>query len=366
MANPKKSSISLAPGAGPSNLAASRNGRGHGRVTQATVARHAGVTPMTVSRFLKAPQLVGANTASRVQSALVSTGYTPNKHAGMLASGRSNIVAAIIPSIASSIFAETVQGLSDTLQQRGLEVLLACTNYSLEREEEQIRAVLGWSPCALVVTGRRHSPAALALMHGARQGGTPVLQIWDHDPRDKQFVQIGFSHGAVGAMMARHLLACGYRDLAYVDSGVPEDFRAHERGEAFVRVATKAGARSRVVQAPRAEPMAAGRAALLDMLASGLPRAAAFANDHLAAGAFLEAAAQRLEVPGELALLGFGDFAISSQLRPGLSTVSVGRYEIGSVCATTLLAMLQSAEQGRPPGLAHGVVQPRLVRRKST
>lgn len=366
MANPKKSSISLAPFAGPPISAASHTGRGHGRATQATVARQAGVTPMTVSRFLKAPRLVRADTAARIESAMVETGYMPNKHAGMLASGRSNIVAAIIPSIASSIFAETVQGLSDTLQQRGLEVLLACTNYSLEREEEQIRAVLGWSPSALVVTGRRHSPNALALMHGARHGGTPVLEIWDHDPRDKQFVQIGFSHRAVGAMMARHLLARGYRDLAYVDSGVAEDFRAHERGEAFVRVATKADARARVVQAPRSEPMAAGRAALLGMCAAGLPRAAAFANDQLAAGAFLEAAAQRIDVPGTIALLGFGDFPISSQLGAGLSTVSVGRYEIGSVCATQLLAMLLSAEQGRPPGLAHAVVQPRLVRREST
>lgn len=371
MANPNKSSAS--PGAlsgfGPGTADAkedSPRGRGHGRATQATVARHAGVTTMTVSRYLREPQRVAGVTAQRIDAALALTGYTPNKHAGMLASGRSSVVAAIIPNIASATFAETVQGLTDILQPRGMELLLASTNYSVEREEEQMRAVLGWSPSALVVTGRRHTDAALAMMRQAQADGVPVLEMWDHDPADRSFVQVGFSHQAVGTMMAAHMLQQGHRDFGYVDSGVREDFRAHERAQAFVATITAAGARVRVCEAPRIEPMAAGRAAFTAMQKAGLPGAIAFASDNFAAGAYLGAIEAQIDVPRELALLGFGDFPISRQLPGGISTVSVSPYAIGQVCARQLLATWAALSEGRTPSRRHRVVAPKIVARRSS
>lgn len=330
------------------------------------MARHAGVTTMTVSRYLREPQRVAGVTAERIAAALALTGYTPNKHAGMLASGRSSVVAAIIPNIATATFAETVQGLSDLLQPRGMELLLASTNYSMQREEEQIRAVLGWSPSALVVTGRQHSEAALAMMRRAQVDGIPVLEMWDHDPADRSFVQVGFSHAGVGAMMAAHMLQQGHRDLAYVDSGLREDFRAHQRAQAFVAAISRSGARLRVFDAPRIEPMAAGRAAFAEMQKAGLPRAVAFASDNFAAGACLAAIEARIDVPGELAMLGFGDFPISRQLPGGISTVSVSPYEIGEACARHLVAAWAALRAGRAPSRRHRVVSPRIVARQSS
>ena len=341
-------------------------GRGHGRATQATVARQAGVTTMTVSRYLREPQRVASSTAGRIAAALALTGYTPNKHAGMLASGRSSMVAAIIPNIATATFAETVQGLSDLLQPRGMELLLASTSYSLEREEEQIRAVLGWSPSALVVTGRQHTAAALAMMRQAQADGVPVLEMWDHDPADRSFVQVGFSHEAVGAMMAGHMLQQGHRDLAYVDSGVREDYRAHRRAQAFVAAIRAAGASVHVIEAPRIEPMAAGRAAFADMRKSRLPRAVAFASDNFAAGAYLGALEAGIRMPDELAILGFGDFPVSRQLPGGISTVSVSPHAIGQACARQLIATWAALSDGRTPVRRHRVVAPRIVARRSS
>ena len=61
----------------------------------------------------------------------------------LLASGRGNIVAALVPNLSHSIFGDTVQALSVGLQAAGLELLLAATGFSAEREEEQLRALLG-------------------------------------------------------------------------------------------------------------------------------------------------------------------------------------------------------------------------------
>ena len=334
-----------------------RQRRGHGRATLQDVAEQAGVTAITVSRFLREPSVVAAETAQRIEAALRATGYVPNKQAGQLASGRSRMIAAIIPSIANSIFAETVQGLSDGLSEAGYELLLTSTGYSREREQEQLRAVLGWFPSALVVTGRHHSDAALALLRGALAAQTPVVEIWDQQPRalSNGFAQVGFNHAEVGAAMAAHLVARGHRRLAYVDSGVGEDFRAHERGKGFVAAAEAAGAAVRHLTAQPGDAFDAGRRALASLLAgrrgaTGVG-AIAFANDNFACGALLEAQQRGIAVPQKLAIMGFGDFEIGRQLRPALTTIRPPRYEIGRCTAALLIAALQDGTPLTPQAL---------------
>jgi LacI family transcriptional regulator, gluconate utilization system Gnt-I transcriptional repressor len=373
--NPNQSSISVT---NPKHVASPvrRSRAGHGRSTLADVAAVAQVSPMTVSRYLREPGLVAAASGTRIAQALKRTGYIANKQAGALASGaqagKTRLVAAIIPSIANSIFAETVQALNDGLQTQGLELLLACTNYQLEREAQQIAALLAWSPAALVLTGRKHSAQAQRLLHGAQARGLPIVQMWDLDKSANGFTQVGFNHQALGTEMARGLLARGWQRLAYVDSSVPEDFRAHERASGFVQACKRAGRAVQLVRAHAGEPMQAGRDALLALAGSkgkhalqGL--AVAFANDHLAAGALLQAQGMGLGVPEQLGLLGFGDFPIARQLGEGLCTVQVPRYEIGQLTAQTLLTML-----GTPPDTAGSaaqalrlVTQPKLLFRSS-
>jgi LacI family gluconate utilization system Gnt-I transcriptional repressor len=321
---------------------------GHGRATLDDVAAVAEVTKITVSRYLREPHRVAEATAARIRAALAETGYVPNRQAGQLASGRSRIVAALIPNLAHSIFGETVQGLSEGLQAAGMELLLASTGYSPEREEEQLRTVLGWAPAAIVVTGRHHSEGARRLLAEAHAAGTPVIETWDHHPEERTpFAQIGFDHGQVGRAMARHLLDAGHRRLAYLDSGVATDFRAHERGAAFVAEVRRARARASVLTAATGDPFDAGRQAFDALSAGGeMPSAIACANDHIACGVLMQAQARGVEVPRQLALLGFGDFPIGRQLEPALSTVRPPSYAIGQATAQAVVAALAA---GTPP-----------------
>ena len=363
---------------------ARRARRGHGRATLDDVAAVAEVTKITVSRYLREPTRVAPATAERVRAALAATGYLPNKQAGLLASGRSNIVAALIPNLGHSIFGETVQALSEALQATGHELLLASTGYSPEREEEQLRTLLGWAPSALVVTGRHHTPGALRLLAEARAAGTPVVEIWDHHPLEltttqasmaapMPFAQIGFDHGAVGQAMAAHLLDAGHRRLAYLDSGLDTDFRAHERGAAFAAEAQRRGAQVQMLRAAVGDPFNAGRQAFDDLGLGGRRRlvsatvadtapatasasvpatdtdtatAIACANDHLACGVLMQALDAGVAVPDDLAVLGFGDFPVGRQLRPALSTVRPPSQEIGRATAQALARALAT---GEPP-----------------
>lgn len=329
--------------------------RGHGRPTIHDVASAAGVTGITVSRYFREPARVAAETATRIRLAIEQTGYVPNLQAGQLASGASRLVAALIPNVGHSIFAETIQGLAEGLRDSSHELLLFATGYSMEREEAQLRALLGWAPGALIVTGRHHTAPALRMLHDAHAGGTPVIEIWDYvtDPNRAQgFAQIGFDHHAIGRVMAQHLIGQGHASLAYVDSGVAEDYRAHERGQGFQAEARAHGAAVKTLRAATGDPFEAGRG-LLDGLTAAKRHpitAVAFANDHFACGALMEAQSRGIEVPQRLALLGFGDFPLGSHLRPGLSTVRPPRAEIGRAAAAAALKSM--TEGGEPASLA--------------
>lgn len=338
--------------------------RSHGRVTLREVAAHAGVSAMTVSRALRQQGSVSATVAERIQAALDATGYTPNKSAGLLASGQSHIVAALIPNIANSIFAETIQGLSDTLQSQGLELLLAVTSYSQQREEEQLRALLGWAPRALVVTGTDHTRGALRMMRKARDQGVPVLEMWDQSPRS-EFLQVGFNHAQAGAAMFHHLRECGFRDLAFVQSNNDADLRAHERCSGFMDAARAAGVPVRLLRPVAGEPLAAGRQLAATVLGqTTLPQAWAFTNDLFAGGVLLQALSMGLRIPHDLALLGFGDMPLAAQLGQGLSTLAVPRYAIGQQTGRAISAVCQ----GHRPDLALQLeaLAPRLIVRSST
>lgn len=341
--------------ASPASSVTKRQRRGHGRPTLHDVAAEAGVTRITVSRFLRTPQLLAEDTATRVREAIERIGYVPNQQAGQLASGRSRIVAALVPNLGYSVFAETVQGLSDGLFDSGYELMLMCTGYSLLREEQQLRALLGWSPSAVVVTGRRHTPAAQKLLHETQDSGVPVVEIWDRPAGERASPEqalalIGFDHCAIGALMAQHLLDLGHRHLAYLDSAVADDYRAHERQDGFVAHALAAGASINPLQARAGDPFEAGRAALHQLRARH-PQVTgvAFANDLLAGGVLHEASTLGSVLPGDLSLLGFGDFPLGRQLRPALSTVHTPNAEIGRLAAQTVLKALLSGE--RPQSL---------------
>ena len=87
-----------------------------------------------------------------------------DQSAGSLSSKRTGFVAALIPSINNSNFADTARGLTDALHGSGLQLLLGYTDYSIEKEEELVEAMLRRRPEAIVVTGGKHTARARKLL----------------------------------------------------------------------------------------------------------------------------------------------------------------------------------------------------------
>ena len=324
----------------------------HVPVKLSDVAAAAGVAPMTVSRVLNSPDQVAPDTAERVRAAIDRLGYVPNLLAGGLSSRRSRIVAAIVPTIASTIFSASVQSFTDALDGAGYHVLLGLSGYD-DGEEALLAAILGRRPDGLLLTGKLRSPATKRRLARA---GVPVVEIWDlcDDPTD---TIVGFDHWAVGAAVAQFFLAQGYRRFGVIAA---TDARAVTRRDGFV-AGLPPGALTfeRAVAAPAT--IEGGRAALADLDLSDEPTALFCSSDLPAAGAVIEAALRGIAIPERLAICGFGDFELARVLHPAVTSVSVDGAEIGRLAAEALLNRLA----GR--NVARSIAVPfRIVERGST
>ena len=182
---------------------------------------------MTVSRALNQPELVTPETRERVHQVIERTGYVPNLLAGGLASRRSRLVAAIVPSITNGIFVETVQALTDRLWQAGYQVMLGLSGYPATREDALLSAVLSRAPDAVCLTGINHSTETRKRLLAAR---IPIVETWDLTPTPIDML-VGFSHEKVGEAVARHLLAKGHRRFGLIWAN---DERAAARRRGFM------------------------------------------------------------------------------------------------------------------------------------
>jgi LacI family gluconate utilization system Gnt-I transcriptional repressor len=285
------------------------------------VARAAGVSMITVSRALSAPEKLAPATLAKVRSAIDALRYVPNLTAGSLASKRSHIVAAIVPTIANSIFSETIDGLSQTLATRGYQLLLGQTHYRDDEESALVDAFLGRRADGIVLTGLRHPRGVRAALQRA---AIPVVETWDFGPRPIDML-VGFSNQAAGEAAARYLAGKGYRSLGFIGGG---DDRSAARLAGFRvgALACRLGDVAVVDVASRSTP-GEGAAAL----------AVFCSNDMLAAGAVFECRRRRLKVPGDVAVMGFADLPIAAGMEPALTTIQVRSHDMGRRVGAMLL-----------------------------
>ena len=316
---------------------APRKRRGSGRATIHDVARLAQVGSITVSRYFSEPGRVAAARSARIAQAVAALGYVPNMVAGGLASHHGRVVGMVIPNISGPIFASTIQSFSDTLLGHGYQLLLASSYFSKEQEESAVRAFLGWKPAALVVTGRFHTRATDKLL---TEAGIPIVETWDYHPRRKP-IQVGFSNHAVGVQATRYLVEQGYRRIAFVQNSLAGDLSAVDRSDGYAAVMREHGHKPRIYVPTLDAPFDAGKQAL-EALTTGRNPADAiiFANDNLAAGALLAGQRAGLAMPGQCAILGFGDYPFSSLLLPSLTTIRPPGREIGEIAALRILEQL--------------------------
>lgn len=296
-------------------------------LTLRDVSEAAGVSEMTVSRVLRGRGDVSESTRDRVLASARSLGYVPNKIAGALASQRVNLVGVIIPSLSNMVFPEVMTGISETLEDTGLQPVVGVTNYSPDREETVLYEMLSWRPSGVIIAGLEHTEASQIML---AQAGIPIVEIMDIDgtPVDSA---VGISHRRAGRQMAEAILAAGYRKIAFLGTMMPYDHRARKRLEGFEEALAKDGL------ALVDREFYSGGSALLkgrEMTEAVLKRTPEidfvyYSNDMIGAGGLLYCLDKGIDVPGRIGLAGFNGVELLDGLPRKLATMDACRQEIG-------------------------------------
>lgn len=310
---------------------AARRARG---VTMETVGRMAGVSQVTVSRALSDPTKVSAKTLRKIEEAIAATGFVPNAIAGALASNKSKLITALVPSITNIVYASMIRAFSLRMREAGYQILLSETGFDAADEETAIATHLSRRPDAVLLTGIHHSARARRMLLAS---GLPVVEVWDYSetPID---ICVGFRHADTGQAAADYAIERSYTRAATISAG---DERALRRKDAFtLRFSQKTGTEIAEMNFQANATLARGREGLAALLDDhGFTGGVIFcSSDILAHGAIIEATARGLRIPDDIAVIGFGDQEFSSDVEPPITTVKVDREAFGRAAADALLA----------------------------
>ncbi len=315
-----------------------RSRRSGGGLTLRDVAKLANVAPITASRALNTPDAVSPAILQRVRDAVERTGYVPNMLAGGLASKKSRLVAAVVPTITGSVFLEMVQSLTESLAASGYQLMLGQSGYQNSREDALLEAIIGRRPDGVVLTGIMRSAQGRRRLLAS---GIPVVETWDLTPTPIDML-VGFSHEKIGIAVADFLHQRGRRCVATLSAN---DERAVRRNKAFADRARELGMMaagademsSCIVPAPTT--LGSGRSGLRELLARN-PRIDALfcSSDMMAIGVIMEAQAQGIAVPDQLAVVGMGDLSFSRDVNPALTSVRIDGTVIGNTAARYIIA----------------------------
>lgn len=165
--------------------------------------------------------------------------------------------------------------------------------------------------------------------------------------------------------MVKHLASAGYKTIGFVSAPVIANDRAEQRLLGYRDAMAALGLRtSPSLEREAAFSFHAGSESLNAMrIEEPDVEAIFFANDILAIGALLECQRRGIHVPEDLAIAGFDDVELASQVVPTLTTVRIPRYDIGRVAAETLIQRIENTTGARRSVIDLGF---QIIQRAST
>jgi DNA-binding LacI/PurR family transcriptional regulator len=334
------------------------------KVTLKEVAARAGVSYQTVSKVLNRQAKVSQDTARRIQEAVKELGYRPNQIARNMRARRSHMIgytwAQTSPGQVNHILDQFLSSMVLEAEAAGYHLL----PFPFRDGQEQIEDYR-----ELIDTGRVDGFVLSSVNYNDARADY-LLE------RRIPFVAFGRSNGGAGfpyvdvdggeglRQAVRHLLDCGHRRIGAI--AWPEDSRVgNERLAGYLEAMQAAGLDARPEWVQRGEgSYEFGRAAaerLMGLPAAERPTAVVTLNDTQAIGAMHAARQHGVEVPDQLAIIGFDDAPMSQYLLPPLTTVRQPIGEAGKRCVE-ILVRLMGEEQ---PELTQVLLRPKLIVRDS-
>ncbi len=317
------------------------------------IARHAGVSVMTVSKALRDEPDVSAATKSRLKALAHQMGYVPDSSAQGLRTKTTKLFGLVIPSITDPIFARIVFAIEERAHELGYDILLAHTLNQSEREEQCIRRLLSRRVDGLFISPVYRFAAEARIYQEILARKTPVVLLGQPAPFCKTLPGAEVEELIASYNVTQHLLKLGHKRIAYL-TGPQVAPWAHDRFEGYRRALREANLDvddKLVFQA--GGTIDDGTKAALQMLNENCGATAIQAvNDLVAIGCASTLMTQGLKIPGDISVAGFGNILLTEHFRVPLTTVRQPKYRLGVAAVEMMMQQIRGerVQTRRLPG----------------
>jgi DNA-binding LacI/PurR family transcriptional regulator len=315
-------------------------------VTLKDVARHAQVSVRTVSNVVAGHPHVSPAMRTRVQAAIEELDYRPNPVARTLRTGRTGVLALVVPEIDVPYFAELAREVIDVAAERRYRVMVDQTGHDHDRE----RRLLTGADRTMLFDGVLFSPLVTRaeLLQMQPSASMPLVLLGEHD-FDGRYDHVAIDNERAGEDATEHLLSVGCRRIAAIGAQPSESYATpQQRTAGYRRALTQAGltpvaeyvrpaARYR-----RADGYEAARALLEH---PQRPDGIFCYSDLLAMGAIRAVFDAGLRVPDDVAVIGVDNIEEGRYSRPSLSTVSLDTPFIARHAVARITARIEDPGQ---------------------
>jgi LacI family transcriptional regulator len=333
-------------------------------VTIKDVARHAGVSPMTVSRVVNGSEYVSKTTRNAVQRSVRELGYSPNIAARNLASERGERLGLLYGNPSSAYLSEFLVGALESATRHGVQLVLEKCEPTPVASRRAVRRLLSGAVVGVVLPPPLcESSLVRAELTAAR---LPVVTVAaGRPPADTMCVRIDDYTAALE--MTRYLIRLGHERLAFI-KGHPNQSASEERWLGFSAALEEASRAKRGQTPPRTEQgffsFRSGLDAARKLLDTHpLPTAIFASNDDMAAAVIAEAHRRGLDVPRDLTVVGFDDTLIASTIWPELTTIQQPIARMAAEAIDMLVTAVRSGRRGAER--LHRLIPHALISRES-
>lgn len=336
-----------------------RSGQGP---TLLDIARHAGVSPATVSRVLNNSAPVSEETRERVFASISALGYKQAESSNDK-EDMPGTIALLITDILNPFFPEVVRGVSDVAELHGLASLLYNTAEDPQQEKKILRGLLKRHLDGIIVCASRIPSSDLIELY--EESHIPLVVInrrIDHQHIPSIFVDL--ENAAYRS--AQHLLGLQHTRIAYLAGhGFSESSQARRRG--VVQALDEVGLSLPPEWCPASFPSLEGgfqaMSALLSLPIEKRPTAIITYNDLMALGALHAIRTYGLHVPDDISVVGCDGITVAAHSNPPLTTIDQPKYRMGQLAMQTLWRIL---DEGYTSYGGYTLMESPLVIREST
>lgn len=332
------------------------------RATQADVARWANVSQAMVSYVLNDTSTVSVpvETRQRILQAMDELGYVPNRTARSLRTNKTYTIATIIPDITNPFYPAFGRGIQDVAEEQNYDLIMYNTDGLAEKERKSLLSVQqGRVDGVIAVLFHLTAKDLIPLM----ETGLPVVRLEASKkaigpyPLDNLYVD----NIAAAQTVVSYLINQGHSQIGLIaGQGGPGQFRVQGYQKALAEHNLPLND-DLIRRGDFAEEGGyEGMQALLSL--SPRPTAVFAANDLMAMGALIAIQEAGLQIPTDMAVVGFDDIPTAKLLNPPLTTVSQFQEQLGRRAAEMLFERLNGSapETGRCEEMPY-----RLIKRKS-